>query len=223
MEGYRLTTRGKIALFFCVTLLAYGLFMIGTQFSKSFGKVVDQQINPTTEVATQTEATEAATQTESTESATANTETEAPLDTTLGVVDNCNVDHLATQSTTEMPIAEDLVKVATIVYFKPDHYSLDDQAKKELKPFIETALNFKDMPIVIEGHSGSINQVTADDEGLAKKRAEAIRTYLLTQGIAPNRILITSLAGTLDGTQKQQDIWKTMRAEIYFQGYSMDK
>lgn len=221
MEGYRLTARGKVLLGIILAMLAYGLFFLGSLMSQDVVSVVTDQIDHTTQVASSeevpTEITEIQTSETTTEEATA-----VNLDTTVGKTDNCSTE-ISTTEAAVADTAQDLIKMATIIYFKPDRYTLDDQSLSELKPFIETALVYKDMPIVIEGHAGASNVATADDEALAKRRAESIKTYLISKKIAPSRILITSLVGTTDSTKSQQEIWKTMRAEIYFQGYAIEK
>lgn len=221
MEGYRLTARGKIVLGIILALLAYGLFFLGSTMSREVVSVVNDQIDTIASTVGSTEGPIQTTETPTSELATEGT-SQASVDTTAGKVDNCNLDNLPTEAQTS-ELSQDLIKTATIIYFKPDRYALDDQSIEDLKPFIKTALAYDDMPIVIEGHAGASNVVTADDETLAKKRAESIKMYLISQKIAPSRILITSLVGTPDSAKAQQDIWKTMRAEIYFQGYALEK
>jgi outer membrane protein OmpA-like peptidoglycan-associated protein len=221
MEGYRLTVRGKVLLGLILALIASGLFYLGSTFSQEVVTVVNNQVDQVTPSASSTEGSTQTTEAPTVDVTTEGT-TDGHADTTTGKTDNCNLDSFPTEAQ-EVGSPQDLIKTATIIYFKPDRYLLDDQSLAELKPFIKTALAYKDMPIIIEGHAGASSVITEDDETLAKKRAESIQIYLISQKITPSRIIITSLVGTPDAAKAQQDIWKTMRAEIYFQGYALEK
>lgn len=214
-EGYHITRRGYIVLALLLALLAYGLFSLGSLFSHDFKTVVDEGLKGTQPVVTDK------TDTPSADAPSAGEAVQNPESTPAG--DEAAIDDPPATETPPAISPEDLVKTATIVYFKPDSTEIDAQAKTDLIPFIKIALENSEIPIVIEGHAGLTSVVADNDEKLALKRAEAIRDYLVSKSIKAARIQIMSKLGTAEEMEKQQEIWKTMRAEIYFQGYAQGK
>lgn len=218
MEGYRLTRKGMAVLVVILLVLAISLFGIGTLFSGSFQAIVDGPLLDAKGTSTGGD-TVPPTQ-ETTQTATV---TEANLEVTEGNQTSTVSADIETSTKPATSSPNDLVKMATIVYFKPDSAALDEAAYKALSAFVETAKSITDLPIVIEGHAEALSEVTTASELLARKRAQAIQAYLIEKGVAKERIVITSLVGTSASQDKQHEVWKSLRAEIYYQGYPTDK
>lgn len=218
MEGYRLTRKGMAVLVIILLVLALSLFGVGTLFSSSFQAIVDGPIldaNGTTPTeASASTPLETAQTVSDMEGTTGETEVTQPSTSSEGIT---------TTAKDNQSTSNDLVQMATIIYFKPDSASLDEAAYKALADFVQAAKLVTDLPIVIEGHAEALTDASPSSELLARKRAQAIQGYLIEKGVAKDRIVITSLVGTSAEQDKQHEIWKSLRAEIYFQGYPTDK
>ena len=77
------------------------------------------------------------------------------------------------------------------VYFGYDQYTLSNEARNKLMQQANWLSNYSNMNAIIEGH--------ADERGtreynlaLGARRAEAVRAFLVAQGIAPNRLSTVS-------------------------------
>lgn len=108
-----------------------------------------------------------------------------------------------------------------IIYFKPDDYELDTSYYVMLDKIIEMATRFKDARIVIDGHYNGYPdfKVTEFWTSLAQNRAEMVEAYLISQGVAPERIAIVN-KGCSEPVNKDgswQEIEKNRRVEIYFE------
>ena len=73
--------------------------------------------------------------------------------------------------------------LAAVVRFEPTRARLIDAAKTALAPVYDELRAHPKLRLVITGHPA-----TAKDEDLAKRRAEAVKWYLVDQGIAADRL-----------------------------------
>ncbi len=76
-------------------------------------------------------------------------------------------------------------------YFAFDSYELTDEAKAILLKEAEKLKERKDVKIVIEGHTCNIG-TNAYNLALGEKRAQAVKDFLVSNGIDPSRIEIIS-------------------------------
>ncbi|MDH5484598.1 MAG: OmpA family protein [Gammaproteobacteria bacterium] len=75
-----------------------------------------------------------------------------------------------------------------IVRFGSGRYALTSAAKAELEPIRLFASQFKNTKIIIEGHTDSRGHRDYNQR-LSVRRSEAVSNYLISQGIAPERII----------------------------------
>ncbi len=96
----------------------------------------------------------------------------------------------------QTPIQPPELKVT--VYFDPDASSVNDKYYPDLDAFIETALQYKDINIQIEGNCATL---FADYKSEAHKlanynlsllRGQRIANYLITKGVNSDRIVVIS-------------------------------
>lgn len=85
----------------------------------------------------------------------------------------------------------DTVKVKEPIFFNVhfdfDKYSLRPEAYPILDQAVKTLNEFKDVQVVISGHTDSFGS-DEYNEKLSKKRVETVYNYLINNGINPNRI-----------------------------------
>ena len=108
-----------------------------------------------------------------------------------------------------------------IIYFKPDLYELNSDYYPELDEIVNLSKRFKDAKIVIDGHYNGYPdfKVTEFFTSLAQNRAEMVEAYLISQGIAPERIILVN-KGCNEPVNKDdtwQEIEKNRRVEVYFE------
>ncbi len=72
-------------------------------------------------------------------------------------------------------------------YFAFDSYELTDEAKAVLLKEIEKLKERKDVKIIIEGHTCNIG-TNAYNLALGEKRAQAVKDFMVSNGIEPSRI-----------------------------------
>ena len=73
------------------------------------------------------------------------------------------------------------------ILFDFDHYKLREQSKKPLQEIAELLLSYPSLKIEIQGHTDSMGR---DDYNLklSQKRAEMVRSHLVSLGIDPSRL-----------------------------------
>ncbi len=76
-------------------------------------------------------------------------------------------------------------------YFAFDSYELTDEAKSILLKEVEKLKERKDVKIIIEGHTCNIG-TNAYNLALGEKRAQAVKDFMVSNGIDPSRIDIIS-------------------------------
>lgn len=108
-----------------------------------------------------------------------------------------------------------------IIYFKPDLYELNTDYYPKLDELVDLSNRFKDARIIINGHYNGYPdfRVTEFFTSLAQNRAEMVEAYLISQGVAQERIAIVNKGCSepvnKDGTW--QEIEKNRRVEVYFE------
>ena len=90
----------------------------------------------------------------------------------------------------EMIVVEDGAKKLKpdVIYFEFDKFSITTKAATELDKIVEVLQSYPGMAIKIESHTDSRGK-RAYNRYLSDKRAKASKDYLISKGIAPDRIL----------------------------------
>lgn len=114
--------------------------------------------------------------------------------------------------------------VKTVISFADGGATLDERAHAAIEALLATPVAAGDSRIIIRGHSDSKG---SDRQNMlaSKKRAEAVRDYLVERGIAENRITVIALGenrpaapnATPDGADFEEGRRKNRRAEIEIQ------
>lgn len=81
------------------------------------------------------------------------------------------------------------------VLFPTNQSVLQPGAQRNLTPLAEFLKQYPDRKVVIEGHTDAVGD-TAYNEALSEKRADAVKTFLITQGVEPTRIEARGLGET---------------------------
>ena len=109
------------------------------------------------------------------------------------VTATCPTDQKSASDTTNINVIARPVQTFTFedVYFDFDRYSLTDAAQRILSQAIETLRANPGLRIRIEGHTCSIG--TAEyNLALGDRRARSVMDYLVSNGIAGNRLTTVS-------------------------------
>lgn len=111
--------------------------------------------------------------------------------------------------------------VSTVISFEDGDATLDERAHAAIESLLATPAAAGESRIVIRGHSDSKG---SDRQNLlaSKKRADAVRDYLVERGIAESRITVIALGenrpaapnATPDGADFEEGRRKNRRAEI---------
>ena len=114
--------------------------------------------------------------------------------------------------------------VRAVISFEDGGAALDDRARSALNDLLATPAAAGESRIVIRGHSDSKG---SDSQNLiaSKKRAEAVRDYLVERGIDEGRITVIALGenrpaapnAAPDGSDFEEGRRKNRRAEIEIQ------
>jgi len=101
------------------------------------------------------------------------------------------------------------------IYFKFDSHSLDDEAKRIIRQNVVWLQAKPDIKIFVEGHC-DMRGSDAYNLILGEKRAKAATAYLLTLGIAADRISVISFGEEkpLDSTPGKAAAAKNRRVEF---------
>lgn len=132
-----------------------------------------------------------------------------------------NTDSTESQSLSVEAKNKILASGKQIIYFKPDLYDLNTDYYPKLDEVVNLSKRFKDARIVIDGHYNGYPdfKVTEFFTSLAQNRAEMVEAYLISQGVAQERITIVNKGCSepvnKDGTW--QEIEKNRRVEVYFE------
>ncbi len=102
-----------------------------------------------------------------------------------------------------------------IIYFDFDQYTLREQSTTDLAPIIAYLSRYTEENIVISGHTDSKGSNSYNDS-LALKRADAVKKFLIEQGINAQRITTTTYGETVPASNNTSEEGRQMnrRAEI---------
>jgi len=107
---------------------------------------------------------------------------------------NANIDLRETEEYAEVrqdlylvPIERDAVIRLNNVFFDFDKYELEPESFPELNRVVEFMQNNPDVRILVSGHTDSIGTAEYNFE-LSEKRAQAVASYITSQGISKDRI-----------------------------------
>ena len=92
------------------------------------------------------------------------------------------------------PEVTKLLVTASAMKFEPTRARVTEAAKKSLAPLLELMLSRKNLRVAITGRPA-----TAKDEDLAKRRAEAVKWFLIDQGVGEGRF-VTRVAAPAKGS-----------------------
>lgn len=81
------------------------------------------------------------------------------------------------------------------VLFPINKADLQPGAQRNLMPLAEFLKQYPERSVVIEGHTDALGE-TSYNEALSEKRADAVKTFLITQGVDPGRIQARGLGET---------------------------
>jgi outer membrane protein OmpA-like peptidoglycan-associated protein len=87
------------------------------------------------------------------------------------------------------PLAE--LKLEDWVHFEFDKYDLTPLGKEVLDAAAEMLKKYSDVKVILEGHTCSCG-TEQYNQALGLRRAEAVKAYLVAQGIAPSRLSTVS-------------------------------
>jgi OOP family OmpA-OmpF porin len=98
------------------------------------------------------------------------------------------------QLSAAMPVMQDEAEARTFPSFEPVQFDFDsneisDYAKEQLMPLVGFATDHSKQQIILTGHTDNVGP-EAYNQQLSLKRAEAIRKFLLQQGIDQKMIKV---------------------------------
>ena len=120
----------------------------------------------------------------------------------------------------EHPV-EHIEALHAVIGFGESGLELDDAGRTAIDALLDQSTTKAGGPIVVRGHTDSRGH-DADNRAASMKRAEAVRDYLVSKGVASDRITLVALGETrpiapnalLDGGDNPEGRAKNRRAEI---------
>lgn len=73
------------------------------------------------------------------------------------------------------------------VLFPTDQSVLQPGAQRNLVPLAQFLKEYPERQVVIEGHTDAVGDANYNEQ-LSERRADAVKTFLITQGVDPNRV-----------------------------------
>jgi outer membrane protein OmpA-like peptidoglycan-associated protein len=80
-------------------------------------------------------------------------------------------------------------KYAAVIYFAVGSSVISDDGQRELRWFVQQMQPFPQAVIQVQGFADSTG-AEASNQGLSQARADAVASYLNSQGIAPPRLVV---------------------------------
>ncbi|HEY8100666.1 MAG TPA: OmpA family protein [Burkholderiaceae bacterium] len=112
------------------------------------------------------------------------------------------------------------VSITSTVYFDKANAALNKQAKAEIDGLLSKLKDIKLEVIVVVGHTDNKGSASANAR-LGMRRANAVKSYLMTKGIAANQVYTDSTIDASTSGRKAKDAHvNSRRAEIEAIGYS---
>ncbi len=120
------------------------------------------------------------------------------------------------------PKAPDALRaVPSRVHFALDRSTLAAASRQVLDALVDSLARYPEVSIVLEGHTDSRASDTYN-EALSRRRAEAVRDYLLSKGIAASRLRIAAL-GESQLETSERDVRELARnRRVYFRLFAPD-
>ncbi len=111
--------------------------------------------------------------------------------------------------------AEDFAaRVGTKVYFDYNAYDLKEDAQNKLTIQAQWLSMFKDVIVKIEGHCDE-RGTNAYNQGLGSRRANAVKSFLVENGIESNRVKVVSYGEAKpDVAEHNEEAWAQNRRSI---------
>ncbi|MDP0562481.1 MAG: OmpA family protein [Candidatus Endonucleobacter sp. (ex Gigantidas childressi)] len=78
------------------------------------------------------------------------------------------------------------------IYFETSSALLDEKAKVVLKDIIDRVDAYNDIKIIFNGYTDNTGKPRFDNAGLAKRRAESVKNYLLSLGVSTDHLFMGS-------------------------------
>lgn len=100
------------------------------------------------------------------------------------------------------------------IFFDYDKYELKNESFPELKRLLDFLKKYPNK-IIIQGHTDNVGSKEYNLV-LSKKRADAVATYLIKNGIDKKNISTEGYGFSKPVTQKDEEIYKNRRVEILF-------
>ena len=114
-----------------------------------------------------------------------------------------------------LPLAEGVSFTLDNIYFETSKFDLLQESFKELDELVSILKATSTLRIRVEGHTDNVGDFDKNLE-LSKKRAQAVKDYLLTKGIAKERVEIQGYGQTrpVAKGQSEEEKSKNRRVEI---------
>lgn len=81
-----------------------------------------------------------------------------------------------------------LLRMENGIGFQTNSYQLDSSIHRTLRGVAKILVQYPDTSLVIDGHTDSTGGDTTN-QVLSERRAESVRSFLLSQGVAPGRAI----------------------------------
>lgn len=220
---YKVTTRGWIVFSLLGVLLIYGIISIGSSLmgnSEEISDVLDETVVNDTEDVTIPESEDS-----DTDASEVDVDDEEPTgddsqenDEATNPSDDSSNEGAESDQVSEPSEEIDMAKELEIIFDKNVHL-LKPEYHEVLNEWADLLKRHEDLLLIVEGHINGYPYYTDGTYGLniAENRAEIIKSYMIEQGVAADRIE-TINKGSSDQavkTDDQSEHYKNRRAVLY--------
>lgn len=119
------------------------------------------------------------------------------------------------------PLQSDKTPQETVVNFKPriqfpwDSAVLDEYQQESLRSVVKSLLADKSYNVKIEGHASSEGQVEHNNK-LAQRRAEAVRNFLVANGVDAKRLTVTGFGSRVPVATNKTEAGRIQNRRVEF-------
>lgn len=114
-------------------------------------------------------------------------------------------------------VKQDISDIATKIYFNTNSDSIKSESFVHLDRLVTYLKQFKEVKVGVEGHTDNVGDATYN-LNLSKRRAEAVKNYLISKGIDSKRIMSEGYGDTkpITGNDTEEGRAKNRRVELKF-------